>query len=79
MAFGETIRQIGNVKDVLDALRPGDLVGVSEAIKSNKPSGPGENTGSTIFAQVHAMQKALKPEDELVVLHHTGIETIRVL
>ena len=25
------------------------------------------------------MQKALKPEEELVILHHTGIEAIRVL
>lgn len=38
-----------------------------------------EGIGPTIFTQVQAMQKALKEDQELVVLFHSGAETIRVV
>jgi len=40
---------------------------------------PGENLGATIFSQIHAMQKALKEDEELVVLFSNGVERIRVM
>ena len=80
MAFGEITRQIGNVKDVLDALRPSDLSTISDSVRGAKPTeGPAENPGATIVAQLQAMQRALKPEEELVVLANASVETIRVL
>ena len=54
-----------------------------EAIRSvvNAPAAPArpENPGTTILAQVQAMQQALKDDEELVVLFHCGAETVRVL
>ncbi len=70
MALGEFTRQlaqqaIGNqVKDILDP--PG-------------PPAPPEGIGPTIFAQIQAMQKALKDDQELVVLFQSRAETIRVV
>ena len=32
-----------------------------------------------MLAQVQAMQKALKEDEELIVLFHAGVETVRVL
>ena len=40
---------------------------------------PAENIGAAILAQIQAMQKALKEDEELVVLYRSGIETVRVL
>ncbi len=87
MALVELTRQlaqqaIGNqVKDVLDSLRPPDLAKISEALRTSKPAGAAqpENIGATILGQVQAMQKALKEDEELLVLFHAGTETIRVL
>ena len=39
---------------------------------------PSENLGSVILAQIGAMQKALKEDEELVVLFRQGTERIRV-
>lgn len=70
MALGEFTRQlaqqaIGNqVKELLDAPAPAALP---------------EGIGPTIFSEVQAMQKALKEDQELVVLVHTRAETIRVV
>ncbi len=70
MALGEFTRQlaqqaIGNqVKDLLDA---------------PAPAAAPEGIGPTIFAQVQAMQKALKEDQELIVLYHSRAETIRVV
>lgn len=36
------------------------------------------NTGLVIFGQISAMQKALKEDEELVVLYQSGVERIRV-
>jgi hypothetical protein len=70
MALGEFTRQlaqqaIGNqVKDMLDP--PG-------------PAAPPEGIGPTMFAQIQAMQKALKDDQELVVLFQSRAETIRIV
>jgi hypothetical protein len=42
------------------------------------PSRP-DTLGATMLAQVQAMQKALKEDEELLVLFHAGAETVRVL
>jgi len=55
----------------------------SQAIRNavNPPAPPPrpENAGTAMLAQVQAMQKALKEDEELVVLFHAGGETVRVL
>ena len=88
MGLGEITRQIAgeairsSTKDMLDALRPPDLGGIAEAItgvKPNQPPGQTDNTGATILGQIQAMQKALKEDEELVVLCSAGVETLRVL
>ena len=87
MALGDFTRQlaqeaIGNqVKDVLDALRPPDLSRIAGTLPADKPAvaGPQDHTGAVILKQVEAMQNALKENEELVVLFHSGVETLRVL
>lgn len=46
-----------------------------EPTAASTPAG----TGLVIFGQIHAMQKALKDDEELVVLFQTGVERIRVM
>jgi hypothetical protein len=43
------------------------------------PPGPGqpENVSGTFLAQIAAMQKALKEDEELAVHYHSGAESIR--
>ncbi len=53
-----------------------------QAIRSaaSKPAAPpAESLGAAALGQVQAMQKALKDDEELLVLYHAGGETIRVL
>jgi len=47
----------------------------------NPPAAPHrpDNPGAAMLAQVQAMQKALKEDEELIVLFHAGGETVRVL
>ena len=47
---------------------------------ATKPSGPPppDNAGATIRKQLQAMQKALKDDEELVVLFDAGGQTLRV-
>jgi hypothetical protein len=70
-AFGES------AKNVINALRP------SEVPKVDAPAAvahePGETVGATILGELKAMQNALKDDAELIVLVHTGFETLRVL
>jgi hypothetical protein len=51
--------------------------------KEKEPATPvaaaAANTGLVIFGQVHAMQKALKEDEELVILFQSGVERIRVV
>jgi hypothetical protein len=55
----------------------------SQAIRNavNPPAAPPrpDNPGAAMLAQVQAMQKALKEDEELIVLFHAGGETVRVL
>lgn len=87
MALSEFTKQLAQqalpnpVKGVLDALRPGDLGGIADALRGPKPAPPaaGEQPGAVLLAQIQAMQKALKEDEELLVLFHTGTEIVRVL
>jgi hypothetical protein len=70
MALGEFTRQLAQQainNQVADLL---DTPGAAAA-----PQG----IGPTIFAQVQAMQKALKDDQELVVLLHLRSETLRIV
>jgi hypothetical protein len=46
--------------------------------KEEKPAPP-DNVGSILLAQIHAMQKALKEDEELAVWFQNGTEKIRVM
>jgi hypothetical protein len=54
-----------------------------QAIRSaaSRPAAPPlpENVGAAVLGQVQAMQKALKDDEELVVLCHAGGEIVRVM
>jgi hypothetical protein len=69
------------IQDVMDSLRPPDVAKILDPTKQEKPAAPpaGEPLGATILAQVQAMQRACKEDQELVVLCNAGIETLRVL
>jgi hypothetical protein len=86
MPLGEFTKQIAKealkapVKDVLDSLRPPDVAQAAEAAKASRvPASSGENVGAVILGQIQAMQKAVKEDEELVILFHNRLETIRVL
>ena len=51
---------------------------LSAAEKSEKPAAP-ENLGNIVLAQIHAMQKALKEDEELVVWFENAAGKIRVM
>ena len=79
MALGQLTKQIAQ-QALLDSLRPADAAQVSESLKTAKPpAGSGEPVCAVILGQIQAMQKAIKDDEELVVLLHNGLETIRVL
>ena len=70
----------------IDPMALGDLTKqlAEQAIRSAtapKPPAPPPpyNLGADLVAQVQAMQKALKEDEELLVFFHTGGETVRVL
>ena len=47
---------------------------------SDQPSAKAEETaGQVIIGQIHAMQKALKDDQELMVICNTGIEPLRIV
>ena len=70
MALGDFTRQIAK-EALLSATAP--------APKEQPAAGAAENLGATIFSQIQAMQKALKEDEELVVLFGNGAERIRVM
>jgi hypothetical protein len=79
MALGSLTKQIAQ-QALLDSLRPADAAQVSESLKTNRPAAAaGESVCAVILGQIQAMQKAVKDDEELVVLLHNGLETIRVL
>jgi hypothetical protein len=89
MAFGDLTRQLAQqalrstTKEVVDALRPPDLSQIAESLQGPggkaAASSPGEQLHTAILGQVQAMQRALKEDEELVVLLSTATETLRVL
>jgi hypothetical protein len=79
MALGQLTKQIAQ-QALLDSLRPADAAQVSESLKTAKPAAAsGEGVCAVMLGQIQAMQKAVKEDEELVVLLHNGLETIRVL
>lgn len=74
MALGEIAKQLAGqairnqTKEVLDALGSG----------TPAPAQP-ETLSAVILGQVQAMQKALKEDEELVVVFHAGVEGIRIM
>jgi hypothetical protein len=66
-----------SAKNVLGALRPSELPKVETPAPASHESA--ESVGATILAELRAMQNALKDDAELIVLVHTGFETLRVL
>ncbi|HTT62148.1 MAG TPA: hypothetical protein VMG35_09925 [Bryobacteraceae bacterium] len=66
MALGELTKQLAS-QAIRNAIDP--------------PAAPPrpDNPGAQILTQVQAMQKALKEDEELLVLFHAGGETVRVL
>ena len=80
MALGEITKQFAK-QAIVDALRPPDLSKISESLPGEKAAAPvqAENTGAVIVAQLHAMQKVLKDDEELLVLCSAGLEMLRVL
>ena|SRR5579863_4607652 len=87
MAFGNLGRVIAGQaiettkKNVLDALLSPETAKAAEKIQAERPAAPapGEPIGGVILGQIQAMQRALKDDQELVVLFNTGGETLRVL
>ena len=52
---------------------------LSATTKEPAPPPPLENVSATFLGQIAAMQKALKEDEELVVLFQNGAERIRVM
>jgi hypothetical protein len=67
MALGDLTKQIAQ-----QAL-------LSATTKEPAPPPQPENVAATFLGQIAAMQKALKDDEELVVLFHSGAERIRVM
>lgn len=79
MAFVNLTKQIAQ-QALLDSLRSPDAAQVSESLKTERPAAAAAgNVCATILGQIQAMQKALKEDEELVILLHNGLETMRVL
>lgn len=64
MALGELTKQLAQQA-------------IGNALSSDPPKP--ETPGATIVSQLQAMQKALKEDDELVILYYYGAESMRVL
>jgi hypothetical protein len=87
MAFGNIGRVIAGQaientkKNVMDALRTPETAKAAEKIQSERPAAaaPGETIGAVILGQIQAMQRAMKEDQELMVLFTAGGETLRVL
>ena len=67
MAFGEVAKQIAQQAILSATDKPAPAPPVSA-----------DSAGAMILAQIAAMQKALKEDEELVVLFQSGAERIRV-
>lgn len=86
MGLGDITKQIAKEvvgaqkNNLFESLRPPDLAKKAEQIQADRPpSTPLENPGMMIFAQVNAMQRACKEDQELMVLVECAAETLRIL
>lgn len=87
MAFGNIGKALvgqaieSTKKNVLDGLMSPETAKSAEKIQAAKlPAPPAADAiGGVILGQIEAMQRALKEEQELVVLFTAGTETFRVL
>jgi len=88
MGLGDLTKQIAgqalrdSAQGMLEALRPPELSSIAEALTGAKPAmppGQADNLGATILGQIGAMQKALKEDEELVILSSAGPEVLRIL
>ena len=73
---------IGSLTKQLAQQALGDQVDkLMETISPSEQAGakPEENPGQIIIGQIHAMQKALKEDQELMVICNTGIEPLRIV
>ena len=67
-------------KNTMDAVRPGEAAKPGEkAPEKAQASAQAENPGAIILGQIQAMQRTLKEDQELEVLHCSGVETLRVV
>jgi hypothetical protein len=64
-------------KNALDAVRPEAPKNAEKPVE--KPAAQPESPGAVILGQVQAMQRQLKDDQELVILHESRAETLRVL
>jgi hypothetical protein len=71
MALGEFTKQLAQ-QALLNATTP-------DAAPKDAAAGQRENTGAVILAQVAAMQKALKEDEELALMFQHGPDHVRVL
>jgi hypothetical protein len=69
MAIGEFTKQLAQQA----------LLNVTKEQPKETSAPEGENIAATIVAQLNAMQKALKEDEELMVFFHGGAERIRVM
>lgn len=65
--------------DLTKQLAKEALLSATEKPAAPAPAPTAEEIGSMILGQIHAMQKALKEDEELAVWFGTGADRIRVL
>ena len=70
MALGEFTKQLAQ-QAILSA--------TEKPAKEAAPAAAAENPGAVFFAQIAAMQKALKDDEELALYFSSGSERIRVM
>ena len=78
MALGALTKQIAQ-QALLDSLRTPEAAKVSESLNTARPATSSESVCAVVLGQIQAMQRALKEDEELIVLLHNGLETMRVL
>ena len=83
MAFGNIGKALVETtkKSVLDGLMSPETAKTAEKIQAAKLPAPppADAIGGVILGQIEAMQRALKEDQELLVLFTAGTETFRVL
>ena len=65
--------------DLTKQLAKEALLSAADRAAAPAPAPPAESVGSVLFAQIGAMQKALKEDEELQVFFQAGAERLRVM